>query len=751
MKRAITFVFLLTLFSVAFSSNISVEEAQRVSRNFLAERYMMQNINIQLTDLTLEYTELDENGAPVFYRFSIKDCGFIMISATNQATPILAYSVEGMYRSNPAAEYFLDKYKKQIIAVKRSRGVASEEISSSWNHYLQEDFMPVRSRNGNYIDPLITTTWSQETFYNTYCPFDPTISINDQRSVVGCVALNIAVIRNYYQYPHKGSGGVSYYPTYDANNSPVYPRQIVNFSEHTYNYSALTDVPRNYNGELAKLIYHSGVSALLTYGYGYDPDAPGSPSGTSGNGNNAIQAFRNNWNFNQGAYIISSEAILLGNNSNYPKWGDTLKSELNALRPVYYSATTSQGAAGHAWMLDGYDSQGLFHMNWGWSGFGNGYYQINFIVDPSGTGLTSYNTNENAMFKLYPGDTSLVKADSGTFRNTASVGVITDGPGHLSYQNNTERKWIIATPKATSYTFKFAKMKTEMNRDEISFYDARTNQLLHGPISGHYLNIGTRDNGNEPGLFPDEMALPSSFTLNRDSILVVFTTNESVTDNGFVIYYEASMSTPPACSPSSGSFLNTAEGTLSSGSTTYRAESGCSWRVKPSASHNLTKLTFMFNKFDLKAGDFVDIFDMTGENPVLFKRYDIYNLPSGPFTCNFLDIKVDFKADNWLQGEGFVLQYGGSTEIDENSGLENLSIYPNPANQLLNVEFTTENAENILFRIVDITGKLITTEQINHQGGAINHQFNVSNLANGFYFLRIETKNGKTIRKFIVE
>ena len=94
---------------------------------------------------------------------------------------------------------------------------------------------------------------------------------------------------------------------------------------------------------------------------------------------------------------------------------------------------------------------------------------------------------------------------------------------------------------------------------------------------------------------------------------------------------------------------------------------------------------------------------MTGTNPVLFKRFDIDNIPSGPFTCNFLDIKVEFKTDNWQEGEGFVLKYGGTTEIDENSGLNDLSIYPNPATNVVNVEFSTENPENITFNIVDLT------------------------------------------------
>ena len=78
------------------------------------------------------------------------------------------------------------------------------------------------------MGPIDYDSLESRCFYNTYCPFDPTIAINDQRSVVGCVALTMAVLRDYYRYPTKGVGGVSYYPTYQ-DGVPVYLIRLLIF------------------------------------------------------------------------------------------------------------------------------------------------------------------------------------------------------------------------------------------------------------------------------------------------------------------------------------------------------------------------------------------------------------------------------------------------------------------------------------------------------------------------------------------
>ncbi len=66
------------------------------------------------------------------------------------------------------------------------------------------------------------------------------------------------------------------------------------------------------------------------------------------------------------------------------EWVNMLKSELDAARPILYAGVSA--SAGHMFVCDGYDANGLFHFNWGWSGMGNGYFEIT-ALNPEDVGI----------------------------------------------------------------------------------------------------------------------------------------------------------------------------------------------------------------------------------------------------------------------------------------------------------------------------------------------------------------------------
>ena len=53
--------------------------------------------------------------------------------------------------------------------------------------------------------------------------------------------------------------------------------------------------------------------------------------------------------------------------------------------------------------------------------------------------------------------------------------------------------------------------------------------------------------------------------------------------------------------------------------------------------------------------------------------------------------------------------------------------------------------------VVDMSGKILYNDEINHNGGSQIYKVPVSNLASGIYFLHLNTPTGKTIQKFIVK
>jgi hypothetical protein len=57
-------------------------------------------------------------------------------------------------------------------------------------------------------------------------------------------------------------------------------------------------------------------------------------------------------------------------------------NELNNNRPIYY-AGSSESSGGHAFVIDGYNQDGMVHVNWGWGGKSNGMFDIS-LLNPTG-------------------------------------------------------------------------------------------------------------------------------------------------------------------------------------------------------------------------------------------------------------------------------------------------------------------------------------------------------------------------------
>ncbi len=744
MKKAILLIFFLSLVAFSFSTNIvPSDDAQRVAKNFISER--CGNYSLTESDFTLQYTETDANGEAVYYRFKIGNKGFIIISATNLVTPVLAYSLESDYYGHSSTEYITRRYKSQIEYVK-THPTEAIQTTQMWKHYGAENFVASSRKFLNAVEPLVTTTWDQIQYYNNYCPYNSESEL-DYRVPVGCVALTMTNLMNYYRYPSSGVGGVSYVPRdYDDETGQLlytYPRQTVNFSDHNYNYDAMTNSLNTYQGEFAKLVYHSGVSVQM--GYGVD--------GSGAQSAEALNALKTYWKYSlKGALKSISEA------ATYGAWAIILKSELNAHRPVYYSGNSNQGG-GHAWIMDGYIdvdySTTYFHVNWGWSGYDNGF----FLIDNLNTSTTGeYSNDEQIFVDAYPADSlAIVKPDSSYTRNTASIGSICDGAGNVKYANNSYRQWMIAAPNAGTYTFTFSKIKTEENHDYITIYNGPTVASgIKARYSGNYLMPACTDYSGATGSYHADYtgtALPSSVTVNADSVLVVFESdNNDINDYGFLINYTTSFSSNPTCA--SMTMLNTQSHYVISDKQSgdegnYRAQTYCQWKLQPTF---IQGFAFAFTKFELKAGDFVDVFDNTiTSKPELLWRFDINNFPANVYNTSCTKLLVKFVSDNWIEGDGFELEYYTILGIDNQSGISDITLYPNPSSNNIYIDLTSEEAGDIQFRIFDMTGKLIQQETVSHNGGSLHYQTSVNDLAKGIYIMRIQTNKGESIRKFIVE
>ncbi|MCX4026193.1 C10 family peptidase [Endozoicomonas sp. SM1973] len=213
-----------------------------------------------------------------------------------------------------------------------------------------------------FIEPLTTTKWGQGSPYNKATPL-----LGGQQTYPGCAAIAVAQIVKFHRNPQQGQGKVSYW--WDLGSQYL----SVDFSSYTFNFNqmpnTLTGASRAEKSNLTDFIYRIGVGLHAEFG---------TEEGTEASGKIIENLLRYNLNYGKSRRSMYSVSKSAGDWVMYSdtEWLNMIKVELNKGRPVLYMAQ-SQDGTGHVFIIDGYNQNDEVHVNWGWSGTYNGYYQLN--------------------------------------------------------------------------------------------------------------------------------------------------------------------------------------------------------------------------------------------------------------------------------------------------------------------------------------------------------------------------------------
>ncbi len=380
MKNSIFTLLLVTLF-------VGVVQAKPVdvaSAKALGVKFMKANTEIKSASAELTYTAYADDGLAAFYVFAVQPKGFVIVSADDRAKPILGYSTESNFTAQlpDGLMTFFDNYKAGFSQMFARNDERTSEAVDDWTS-LEKTGRLSASKTDRSAGPLMASIWNQTDLYNNMAPLDPS-SVYSGHCKSGCVANAMSQIMRYWEWPRHGQGGHGYNANGYYGN---YGWQEANFEDATYRFELMPDFldfasPQAEVDAIALLEYHAGVSVDM----GYGPNASGAFSQDVGH---AMQEhFR---------YSPELEYRYQPDGSS-TQWKEDLRANLDAGMPLYYA---SQGeAGGHAYVLDGYDDNDMFHLNWGWAGFDNGYYAID------GFYLTFYSFPwyHNAYFNLHPSD-----------------------------------------------------------------------------------------------------------------------------------------------------------------------------------------------------------------------------------------------------------------------------------------------------------------------------------------------------------
>lgn len=381
-RRLLPLILLIVSMNV-FAASRNVQEALTIANSFISNQEsgsLLKKSGVS-PQLRHAYSSVGSRESVAgaddacYHVFNIgEQNGFIIVSGSDAMVEVLGYADSGSFDITNLPEnfkYWLSFYEEEFAASddeKVSVAFPSDELNSSTKS--QRNFAAS-------IRPLIATKWNQDEPFNDLCPIIPDGENN--RAVTGCVATAMAQMMKYHAYPDRGTGGNMYYT--ETYSIPV----SANFSNTNYDWDNMTNVYNDASTQterdaVATLMYHCGVASHMDYGYS---------SGASSR--DMAQALINNFGYDENLQIYSRDYY------ERQVWEDFIREELNQSRPVFYRGNTLR--SGHLFLLDGYDTNNMYHINWGWGGTADGYFVLSSLTPSSvGAGGDSggYNYNQEA-------------------------------------------------------------------------------------------------------------------------------------------------------------------------------------------------------------------------------------------------------------------------------------------------------------------------------------------------------------------
>ncbi len=310
-------------------------------------------------DLKIAYVERNTGNpaVPVYYIFN-SERGFVIVSGDDRAQTILAHGDRplDMKHMPENMKYWLSTYKRQLEFLQAHPGLVVEGPKFSRN-----------SRLASSVAPLLTAEWDQDEPYYNHCPV-----YEGTHCLTGCPATSLSMVFYYWKYPTNPTPAVPAYISSSINTQvPALPSITFDWDNMldrytTYNTAQAEAVAwlMRYVGQVERMDYNVAISGAQAQDilravkfFGYDDDAEVIYKGIADNFGNETP------------------------NYSDEEWAELLQTELSEGRPLVYCAydyDSWTGWSGHAFNVDGYNTaDNTYHVNWGWSGNGNGDYVLN--------------------------------------------------------------------------------------------------------------------------------------------------------------------------------------------------------------------------------------------------------------------------------------------------------------------------------------------------------------------------------------
>ena len=399
--RIIVLILVMVAVGGARAQQLNEQEAKARAMRYLTNhgKVFVRGENPSGKELALTSATVE---ARSIYAFNREGGGYVIASADSRALPVLGYSDTGTIDWEQMPEnmrVWLRQY--------------DEAIATLGDH---TDFIDGDCTNGRMttrtsrdaIDPLIKAIWYQIQPYYNNCPLyeGADTTQTGKRCLTGCIATSMAQVMYHYQWPKQIADGLPGYDIVTELENGQHVWHIDSLPPVTFEWADMLDCylePRDGSLEPKEILgteaQQQAVATLMRY-CGQAVQMEYDTRGSAASFFSQYLALIN--------YFDYRAATIYDNRFSYgiDEWEDIIYGELAAGRPVLYMGRAEK--EGHAFVCDGYDGNGLFHINWGWGGKDDGFFSL-AVLNPynntsagaaaSGIGFSMY---QGAITRLDP-------------------------------------------------------------------------------------------------------------------------------------------------------------------------------------------------------------------------------------------------------------------------------------------------------------------------------------------------------------
>lgn len=377
MKRF--YISLLTIVFAAIqiiAAPIDPEKALEIANSFWERNVSLKkNVQFQLlpageSQKVSSRTDFSKEHAAYYIFTDTGNNGFVIVSGDDRLNPIVGYSTNTVSgEMPPALTAWLDEYSEYVNDVRTGK---TEPLSKT------------ARQTYTHIEPMLVTAWDQDAPYNNMCP----ILSNGKRGYTGCGNTATAQVMKFHNWPASPIADVEW------RNNITGETDFCEMKSHVYDWDNML---YNYTSEYSEA--QGNAVALLMADLGKATQTMYMQEVSGNNASDIAYALVHVFNYSPELFIAERS------NYTYEEYIALIRENLNNRQPIVYCGYGQNLEVGHGFVCDGIDENNLLHIDWGWNGIFNGYFDM-AIMEPEGNGIgglcSRYNVNQHAIMNIKP-------------------------------------------------------------------------------------------------------------------------------------------------------------------------------------------------------------------------------------------------------------------------------------------------------------------------------------------------------------